>query len=74
MTKDKQIEALREALRPFAKAYIRMRSYGVYPADDTPLFAGADGGWTLYELIDGEEGPTVKVGDLRLAREVLNCD
>ncbi len=63
--KDKRIKELEDALRPFANAYTRMRSYCEEPTNDSPLYAGyGDYG---YELIDGEEGPPLTVDHLQRA-------
>ena len=64
-----ELSDLRKALEPFANAYKRLRSYGDEPGDEVPLFANQVD--TSFELLDGEDGPSVKVKDLRRAAELL---
>lgn len=67
-------QQLRDALAPFAAAYKRLRSYGEAPGDDAPLMAAdRQDDFTLYELLNGEEGPQVTVADLRRAAELLDA-
>ncbi len=68
---EEEIDKLREALKPFAAAYRRMRYYSdSEPSDDAPLFAEEDN--CNFELLNGEEGPQVKVADLKNANDTLN--
>ena len=71
MDKDKQIKDLCKALEPFAMAHDRLRSYGEDPYDDAPLHAVEDN--CTYELLNGEDGSQVTVGDLRIADELLQA-
>ena len=65
------VEKLRAALAPFAAAYKRLREYDEHePPDFAPLFAEHDS--CGFELLDGEKGPQVMVGNLRAASEALD--
>lgn len=71
MSMEEDIKKMRAALKPFAAAYDRLRSYDESePPDDAPLMAEHD--HCSFELLDGEEGPAVTVGDLRNVRDALN--
>lgn len=51
-----------EKMRKLKRALERLDSYGA-PSDDSPVMIDEHN--TLFELIDGEEGPVLTLGDLR---------
>lgn len=52
-----------DKLQKLKRALDRLDSYPPVPSDDSAVFVDWDN--CLYELVDGEEGPILTLGDLR---------